>query len=181
MSKPFETYKDRDESLSYLGFFCYSDYLDSPLWKIIRDKIFARDGWKCTASGCKYKHRRGRIKLEAHHVSYALPVLLGIDPGSIVTVCYHCHKRMEFDGKKKLSLDLAQKKTIKQYKKKNGQRFKSVIDFLRYRHKTKQDHVARFVLATLLRRETVWYDRVLHELLVTKRIHKSYQTYLRIE
>lgn len=179
MTKPFETYRDRDENLSIIGFSSYSDYLESSLWKVIRGKIFARDNWKCTIRNCKLGKRR--LMLEAHHISYSLPVLLGIEPGSIVTLCSYCHRYLEFDGKRKLSLQDVQKKTIKNYKKRNGQLFKSVPDFIRYRHKTKQDHVARYILTTLFKREITWYDVILREILITKRIHKSYLNYLRIE
>lgn len=175
MSKPFETYRDRDENLRYLGFSSYSDYLASPLWAVIRDRIYARDNYRCTALYCSLR----RVRLEAHHVSYALPVLLGIDPGAIVTLCANCHDKVEYTRKKKLNLDQVQKKSILRFRKNNGMKFKSVLDFLRYRHKTEQDHVARYILAILAARETVWYDRILRELSIGK-LPKSYLTYLRL-
>lgn len=176
--KPSETYADRDKNLLYLGFTTYQQYLDSALWKVIQSKVFARDSWKCQARGCK--HKRGKVGLNAHHVSYLLPVLLGIDPGALVTLCCYCHKKVEFDrGGNKLSLQHSQQKTIKLFRKLNGQGYKSVVDFLRYRYKTKQDHVARFILTTLYKKQPTWYDRIITELSV-RRINKAYYIYLRI-
>lgn len=169
--KPSETYADRDKYLKMLGFISYEKYLESDLWSTIRRLVYQRDGFACGTLATKCL-----APLEAHHVSYRLPVLLGIDPGAIVTVCWKCHQRLEFSAGKKLSLAKVQQKTIKEFRKDNGHQFKSVPDFLRYRH-NQQAHTARYIFLAL--RKTTWYD-VIIGLLQKKKLPKMYSTYLRL-
>lgn len=105
--KKKEHYRDRLKALLLLGFPSYWDYLESDLWKIIRKSIFARDNYRCIVPGCRV---HGHI--QAHHLSYKLDVLCGLDPSRIVTLCSDHHKIVEFTkAGRKLSLSRVVSKT----------------------------------------------------------------------
>lgn len=167
-----QTYRERDKELTSLGFSCYTDYLDSELWKVIRKVVFQRDNFKCQIDGCE---RKG--KLDAHHVTYSRATLLGMNPGGLVTLCRYHHRLVEYSGKRKLSLEKVQRKALKYFRVGGGRKPKSVADWLRYRFK-EQPHIARRVL--LLLRPTEFYSKVIEEL-HAGRIPKEYYGYLRLE
>lgn len=73
-----------------MGFASYAAYLRSPLWRYMRAKVMLDYGGKCVL--CP---RRARI---VHHLSYAPPVLAGIDTGPLVPLCHKCHRAVEVDA-----------------------------------------------------------------------------------
>ncbi len=84
---PFD-YRTRQDVLSLLGFPSYQDYLRSPLWKSIRDRVLAQ-GRKCRC--CP------EAASEIHHREYTLAVLSGSTTHGLIPLCSNCHKLAEFD------------------------------------------------------------------------------------
>lgn len=157
-----------------LGFRSYAEYLDSPLWEIIRRAVFQRDCFKCQIKTCKTK----KDWIQAHHVSYSLATLLGVNPGAIVTLCHKHHQLVEFSGKGvKLTLERVQRKTVKYFRVANNRKPRSVADWLRYRFRTQQS-VARRV--ALLLRGTVFYSRLI-ECLRNRKLPREYYEHLGIQ
>ena len=62
----------------------YDTYLESPLWKIIRDRVFQRDEFRCV--------RCGSGADQVHHMSYAPEVMAGEDDSKLMSVCLACHE-----------------------------------------------------------------------------------------
>lgn len=89
-------YRERSKSLTAMGFASYGDYLKSPLWMEIRDRIIARDKSLCAACG-----KTGR---EVHHRSYSQGVLEGVQDSQLILLCGHCHGLIEFSGDTKCTL-----------------------------------------------------------------------------
>ena len=85
-------YQKRDRDLKRLGFECYTDYLRSPLWDVIRREVIKRDFAECAVVDCLSE----RGVRQVHHLSYTLSVLLGLKTSQLVTVCQFCHERLEF-------------------------------------------------------------------------------------
>ena len=171
MSKPTETYSDRDAVLSSLNFDSYKEYLSSELWHTIRGIVMRRDSYKCVLKNCTTR----RYHCTLHHVSYSRATLLGINPGAIITVCHHCHKLLEFSRGVKLSFIKVQQKTIK-YLPRNP---KSVPNWLRQRYKSNAA-TARYIFAVLKRKLPVWYNAIVEDI-HSRRIPKQYAEYLRVK
>jgi hypothetical protein len=89
-------YAVRTEALLALGYESYQAYLDSDLWKSIRERIFIRDHRLCRVCG-KNPAR------SVHHITYSVMVLSGRDDSQLTAICGGCHKAVEFDGDKKLT------------------------------------------------------------------------------
>jgi hypothetical protein len=85
-----QLFRDRLRDLKKLGFPDYATYLQSPLWKSIRQKVFTRDQHWCRV--CENKAE------QVHHTRYDLATLRGIDLSQLFSVCRDCHKTIEFDG-----------------------------------------------------------------------------------
>lgn len=79
-------YRRRDILLKRLGFKTYSHYLGSELWKSIRSRVLSRSP-ECLC---------GKTAAQVHHRSYAEEVLLGRDLTPLLSVCFRCHKKIEF-------------------------------------------------------------------------------------
>jgi 5-methylcytosine-specific restriction endonuclease McrA len=79
-----------------LHFASYKDYLESELWKAIRDKVLKRDDGLCLVCRCRAS--------EVHHRSYATEVLKGEKLELLMSICRPCHKAIHFDGAKKRTL-----------------------------------------------------------------------------
>lgn len=90
-----KSFMSRNLLIQKLGFASYSAYLDSDLWKGIRERVLARDRGICQV--CKGPGS------QAHHRVYALVGLLGKRIENIVTICRACHQLVEFanDGSKR--------------------------------------------------------------------------------
>lgn len=90
-------YTKRDEVLLSMGFASYRAYLNSPLWKAVREAVLATTP-KCEiCDGAKSKH--------VHHLSYSRSVLTAKARHSLVALCPSCHGRVErrLDGTKRNS------------------------------------------------------------------------------
>lgn len=94
--------------LEVLGYRNYQQYLESPLWNLIRREVLYRDEGECLSLWCK---RRTRV-LQVHHLDYSLPILQGLEPWELVTLCKDCHTGVEFSGRKKLNLYQSREKTL---------------------------------------------------------------------
>jgi hypothetical protein len=66
-----------------LGFEDYRAYLESPLWRRIKRRIFKRDNRVCIR--CQGKANR------VHHRSYTLEVMQGNDDEQLASICDGCH------------------------------------------------------------------------------------------
>lgn len=86
-----ETYKQRNELLSKLGYRDYTQYLSSNLWKEIYLRVMLDRGNRCILC-----NNQTNI---LHHISYRRSVLLGEDDSFIVPLCNSCHMRIEFTKK----------------------------------------------------------------------------------
>lgn len=95
----------RNKVLFALGFLHYRDYLASMSWHDIRAKVLSRDSYRCTANinGERCSNHADRV----HHFFYDLKTLIGEKLESMVSVCEECHERMEFDGKRKRTIQEA--------------------------------------------------------------------------
>lgn len=58
----------------------YEEYLESDLWKTIRDNVLLRDGGKCRVC-------QGRTKVAVHHRNYDSATMSGDDLESLITLC----------------------------------------------------------------------------------------------
>ena len=63
---------------------CYSRYLHSEGWQLIRKKILKRDGHKCCKCGTKEK-------LHIHHLNY--DSVFNERAKDLITLCEDCHKK----------------------------------------------------------------------------------------
>jgi hypothetical protein len=85
----FSAYQDRNRLLLKMGFGTYADYLESPLWDGIRQRVLERDGGLCW--GCK------KPATQVHHQQYTRNNLSGANLFSMVAVCGKCHSEAEMD------------------------------------------------------------------------------------
>jgi hypothetical protein len=120
----------------YLGYRTYRDYLQSDLWKSIRDKVLA-----------KYRHRCikcGGQASQVHHRSYHIDVLMGHDIRSLVPMCRNCHEGIEFgrdgsklnigDANRELKAQLLPKWNALQQKKKSQKKGRRKPNCLRFKN-----------------------------------------------
>lgn len=87
-------YLRRSVNLRKLGFETYSEYLQSDLWKSIRQWVLKRDRYICRR--CK-----GRA-WQVHHKKYVMKAMNGTNLGLLVSLCGDCHKFCEWDGNRKV-------------------------------------------------------------------------------
>ena len=93
-------YKRRNESLPWIGYASYQEYLRSDDWAVIRKRVLARNP-ECRCCG--------RPASQVHHWDYEADVLLGLRDNLLLSVCEPCHEGIEFDGTDKRPLDQVQK------------------------------------------------------------------------
>lgn len=89
-------YRVRSRALKKLGFATYQQYLQSPLWAEIRERVLRRSGWKCFA--CK------GVATQVHHKKYTIRTLSGAETRTLAAICRPCHQLIEFDGEQKVDL-----------------------------------------------------------------------------
>lgn len=72
----------------------YQDYLQSDLWKSIRQIVLERDSHTCRICGAPAQ--------AVHHSNYSMAVLSGRSIVALFSICNSCHKFIEFkkDGSK---------------------------------------------------------------------------------
>lgn len=97
---------ERQETLTILGFRNYNEYLKSDLWKTIRKLILERDAYYCRIRRCNNRAE------QVHHFTYSPKTLVGRNPAGLISVCRSCHKKIEFEGKRKRTLKEAQSKML---------------------------------------------------------------------
>lgn len=93
-NKPGNQYRVRRKSLEALGFADYREYLASPLWAAIRQRVFKIRGKRCVGCRC--------AATQVHHKKYTLCVMSGEDLRQLVPMCGDCHKLIEWDGDRKV-------------------------------------------------------------------------------
>lgn len=79
----------RREALARLGFGCYADYLASPLWKRIKQRVFERDKKICVC---------GRPAHQVHHRQYEYRELSGESLFWLVSLCVRCHRKVSYNS-----------------------------------------------------------------------------------
>lgn len=82
----------------------YPKYLQSTLWRKIREWVIQRDKFCCVIC---LRSQHGRFdEFDIHHRDYALLTLEGGNPEQLITLCRKCHKRVEYysNGSKRSSL-----------------------------------------------------------------------------
>lgn len=95
-------YSERNHNLKKLGFTDYKDYLSSVVWANVKDKVYAAKGKRCV--GC------GKPAIHIHHRRYRIEDLEGDTIEYLEPICKSCHKSIEYDGKSKLPVRLANDK-----------------------------------------------------------------------
>ena len=76
--------------LKWHNFETYQDYLNSPMWAEIRERVWNRDNGTCVACDAP-----GHC---VHHRSYKDRVLRGEWDSDLITLCDACHKYIEFES-----------------------------------------------------------------------------------
>lgn len=91
MGKPAERASASDErqafvaALARLGFGSYQQYLASPLWQSIRQRVFEKKGRTCLSCGTNRA-------TEVHHRQYDVATLRGETLKHLDPICGHCHE-----------------------------------------------------------------------------------------
>jgi 5-methylcytosine-specific restriction endonuclease McrA len=100
--KPHEglTCSQRHDFLLSLGYVNYADYLKSPLWFSIRARVL----------GASPDCACGVPANQVHHKVYTEANLSGKTTRGLWAICVDCHRRIEFDGKRKTALHEANRK-----------------------------------------------------------------------
>lgn len=94
-SRAFGSYGERNRRLKDYGFDSYQDYLQSEIWKAIREDALNRNK-HCILCATR--------ATQVHHICYHPQVLFGNAPSLLVSLCGSCHHSIEFDGEMKRNL-----------------------------------------------------------------------------
>lgn len=97
-----KSYWRRNARVNALLHMTWQQYLDSPLWRSIRASALSRDNHACQLCGS--------VATEVHHRDYNADTILGKSPSSLMSVCRSCHKAIEFDGTRKVSIEEMQRR-----------------------------------------------------------------------
>lgn len=92
-------YQARDELLLRLGFKSYEKYLNSALWKSIRERGYEAHGRLCKICGDD--------AAVLHHKNYQWELMSGKTVKGLVPLCHDCHYSIEFCDTGKRRLDQA--------------------------------------------------------------------------
>lgn len=103
-----KSYQSRAWFLKKLGFKSYRDYLASPIWQRVREKVFRVKGRQCALCS--------REATQIHHNRYHEADLLGRKLKYIHPICGKCHEQIEFRSGEKATLAQA-KQTFKKIRK----------------------------------------------------------------
>jgi hypothetical protein len=82
----------------------YERYLNSTLWREIRDWVVAKYGDKCAICSKKAE--------EVHHHDYEEATLLGLNENALVALCSRCHHLIEFDDQRNKRDALDEKRAV---------------------------------------------------------------------
>lgn len=80
----------------------YEEYLESPLWKAIRNLVLVRADHVCCCCDMR--------AIQVHHENYSRETMLGIRTDKLHAICRGCHYEIEFTDGVKNSLPEANKK-----------------------------------------------------------------------
>lgn len=84
-------YSERQRVLELLGYNSYRDYLLSPLWKSIRDKVLRGKCVICDKTDAS----------QVHHRNYLYETLAGQCLDQLIPLCGKCHRKIEFSHRNK--------------------------------------------------------------------------------
>lgn len=90
----------------------YQEYLESPLWKAIRNLVLVRSNFECCCCS--------RKATQVHHQDCSEKTMSGFRVDTLYAICGDHHKEIEFDGDIKNSLHDANKKLFVLIKAKSG-------------------------------------------------------------
>ena len=93
---PFQDYRNRDYVLHRMGYASYKKYLQSELWRRIRDRVLKKDGFACRVCGAGASM--------VHHNLYRERELRGQSLRGMYAICAGCHKKVEFNESRKVGL-----------------------------------------------------------------------------
>lgn len=125
-------YADRNLKLSELGYRTYAEYLASDDWDAVRKR--------------RLRKRPNCLLCEApatqvHHMDYGFETLLGLKPFELVSLCRKCHRLIEFDGKRKRTLEEANRALVDEANKtQRGRDWSTVVKRGRKQYRTKCYH-----------------------------------------
>ena len=106
--------KTRGDMLKELGFDSYAEYLDSDLWRSIRERVFYEKGRRCTCCS--------KMASQVHHAEYTDENLAGDNLDELFPVCGECHRKTHFK-RGKFRSQRASKQSLN--RRKNSNRGKS--------------------------------------------------------
>ena len=86
----------RDQTLEWLGFDSYKQYLRSSLWKDIRSRLIKDEDNECVAC-CTKSLKSSQVQI--HHYHYDELNLSGKSLDGLLVLCKSCHGKIEFFGK----------------------------------------------------------------------------------
>lgn len=122
-------YQKRRVALDSLGYETYSEYLQSDMWKAIRDAVLLERPYCAVCA---------RKATEVHHFCYLDAVLVGLANDMLFPMCHECHHRVEFEGDAKRHLIDAQYFLVHEFNN-TGRRVVSDRLMHRYRLLKRQD------------------------------------------
>lgn len=105
MKLPERWKRERAASLKALGMRDYADYLASPMWAVIRRRVYARAKGQCEAKHCD------KPAAAVHHWSYALKVMRGATLVGLQALCTDCHRHHH--GIKRVTAKVAEKRALR--------------------------------------------------------------------
>lgn len=104
---------------SVYGYGHYDDYLRSPEWRTLRQRVIDRDGGECVICG-------SRNNLRVHHISYEK----GMDEegDNLVTLCEDCHKKVHDIVDKTFSPRTGERDVLNAAENELGRRMAAIIN-----------------------------------------------------
>lgn len=96
-------YDIRDDNLAEIGFSSYPEYLNSDLWKMVRQEQLGQ------FPQCRLCRREATV---VHHVMYDIYTLAGRGNLNLVSMCHWCHEWCEFEKGEKLDIYRANEKAM---------------------------------------------------------------------
>lgn len=95
-------YEKNPDKLYCVELFDYDDYLNSPIWFLLREVALFRDGFSCRVCGNKAEC--------VHHIDYDVDTLYGKNMSGLISLCNSCHNKVEFSDSGQKINDIVEKK-----------------------------------------------------------------------
>lgn len=86
----------------------YEQYLNTALWTRIKAWVCQRDEYRCRLCSREYSPR-SLDELDVHHRTYDRATLEGLEDTQLISLCRHCHRRVEYCSGGSRRWDLAEK------------------------------------------------------------------------